>query len=133
MVSVLSRPSRTSTSRAADLSMCEYSFIARTSSEIRPVLCPTSPASVAKVSVAPLQRVEKDGCAGDLGYLTLQSREMLFLSGGEAFVMGEGCPLGLQALLSQVLRRSPSRRRRVVQLMGEARRELAQGRHLLLL
>src|SRR5215217_2515208 len=96
MVSVLSSPSRTSTSRVAVLSMCEYSFIARPSSEIRPVLCPTSSASVARFGVesrhnqrrrelkgildavilqpggqfafpvALLQRVEEDGCAGAL-------------------------------------------------------------------
>src|ERR687889_2101756 len=58
---------------------------------------------------------------------------MFSLSRGEAFVVGEGRPLGLQALLSQVLRRPPGRCRRVVQLVGEARRELAQGCHLLLL
>src|SRR5215216_3995996 len=58
---------------------------------------------------------------------------MLSLNRGEAFVVGEGRPLDLQALLSQVLRRPPGRRRRVVKLVGEARRELAQGCHLLLL
>src|SRR5215211_918059 len=81
--------------------------------------------------VAQRERVERGGTLG--GRFALQGQERLAFSGGETLVVADGGELGLEDRPAEIFGGPPGRGGGVVQLVGESRRELAQGRELLLL